>query len=136
MEELRKEMDVEMREGSKVLEEYARKQYRMSQVTAACSIVILGVVLYVTSVLIPKINITYQNVELVMEDLQVITSELAKADLEQMIDDVDRLVVNSEENINEALEKVNAIDIDELNRAIKNLSDAVGPFAQFFNRFK
>lgn len=117
-------------------EKYARKQHHMSQITAAASVIILGVVLYTAAILIPKINVTYENIQLVMEDLQVVTSELAEADLNQMITDVDRLVTGSEENINLALEKVNNIDIEGLNKAIQNLSDAVEPFANFFNRFR
>lgn len=117
-------------------EKYAKKQYHMSRITAAASVIVLGVVLYTASVLIPKINVTYQNMELIMEDLQIVTSELAEADINKMIDDVDELAVKSQENIGSAMEKINAIDIEGLNQAIKNLSDAVGPFAEFFNKFR
>lgn len=117
-------------------EKYARKQYHMSRITAASSVIILAVVLYTASVFIPKVNVTYQNMELIMEDLQVITSELAEADINQMISDVDELAVRSQENIGSAMEKINAIDIDGLNQAIRNLSDAVEPFAKFFNQFR
>jgi hypothetical protein len=34
------------------------------------------------------------------------------------------------------MEKIEAIDIDGLNTAIQNLSDAVEPFANFFNKFR
>lgn len=117
-------------------EKYARKQYHMSRITAAASVIILAVVLYTASVFIPKVNVTYQNMELIMENLQVITSELAEADINQMISDVDELAVRSQENIGSAMEKINAIDIDGLNQAIRNLSDAVEPFAKFFNQFR
>lgn len=117
-------------------EKYARKQYHMSRITAAASVVILAVVLYTVSIFIPKVNVTYQNMELIMEDLQTITSELAEADINQMISDVDELAVKSQENIGSAMEKINAIDIEGLNQAIRNLSDAVEPFAKFFNQFR
>lgn len=117
-------------------EKYAGKQYRMSQITAFASVMILTVALYTASVFIPKVNVTFQNMELIMEDMKVITSELAEADLDQMIENVDRLAVSSQENIGTAMEKLDAIDIDGLNAAIKNLSDVVEPFASFFNRFR
>lgn len=117
-------------------EKYARRQYRMSQITALASILILAVVIYTASILIPKINVTYQNMQLILEDMQVITSELADADLNQMIANVDHLVVSSEQNINDALVKINTIDIEELNRAIQNLSDVIEPLAQVFGRFR
>ena len=117
-------------------EKYAKKQYRMSQITAAASVIMLAAVLYTCSVMIPKVNVTYQNMQLIMEDMKVVTSELAEADLERMISNVDELVTSSQKNINSAMEKLDAIDIDGLNTAIKNLSDAVEPFANFFNRFR
>ena len=117
-------------------EKYVRKQYRMSQITALASVLILAVVLYTCSVFIPKVNVTYENMQLIMEDMKVITSELAEADIDQMIKDVDKLAVDSQKNINDAMKKVNDIDIDSLNAAIKNLSDVVEPFANFFNRFR
>lgn len=117
-------------------EKYAKKQYRMSQITALASVVILAVVIYTCSVFIPKVNVTYENMQLIMEDMKVITSELAESDLDQMIADVDQLAVDSQKSINEAMQKINEIDIDGLNAAIKNLSDVVEPFAAFFNRFR
>ena len=117
-------------------EKYARKQYRMSQITALASVIVLAVVLYTASVLIPRVNVTFQNMELIMEDMKVISSELAEADLSGLIQNVDRLAVSSQENIDTAMEKLNTIDIDGLNEAIRNLSEVVEPFAEFFGRFR
>ncbi|MCD8121777.1 MAG: hypothetical protein LUE65_05980 [Clostridiales bacterium] len=117
-------------------EKYAKKQYRMSQITAIASVLVLAIVIYVAATLIPQINNTFQNLDLIMKDLNVVTSELADADLEQMFSDVDQLVVSSEKGIQDALEKVNAIDIEHLNEAIQNLNDTVTPLAEFFNRFR
>ena len=117
-------------------EKYARRQYRMSQITAAASLLILAAVCYTCSVVIPKVNVTYQHLELVLEDLETISSELAEADLGSMIQDIDHMVVSSEENMNEALKKIGAIDIDQLNGAIASLSGVVKPLADFFGRFQ
>ncbi len=117
-------------------EKYAKKQYRMSQITALASVLTLTLVLYTCSVFIPKVNVTYENMQLIMEDLKGITSGLAEADIGQLIEDVDKLAVDSQKNIGDAMKKINDIDIDGLNAAIKNLSDVVEPFANFFNRFR
>ncbi|MCI6887636.1 MAG: hypothetical protein MR868_10360 [Lachnospiraceae bacterium] len=73
-------------------EKYARRQYRMSQITALASILILAVVIYTASILIPKINVTYQNMQLILEDMQVITSELADADLNRAIQNLSEVI--------------------------------------------
>lgn len=116
-------------------EKYARKQYRMSQLTSLVSIVILAVVLCISATLIPQVHTTLQSVNYMMEDLNVITDELASADLEQMINNVDQLVISSETSIQDALKQLNSLDIETLNQAIRNLNDAVAPLASFFNRF-
>ena len=116
-------------------EKYARKQYIMSQITAAASIVILGIVLYVAVTLLPRANATFDNLELVMGNLQVITSELADTDIDGMINNVNRLVTSSQQDVEDALSKVNAIDFDSLNKAIKDLSDVIAPLANFVNLF-
>lgn len=72
-------------------EKYAKKQYRMSQITALCSILVLIIVIYAAVTLIPKANTTFQNLNLIMEDLDTITSDLAEADLGGMISDIDHL---------------------------------------------
>lgn len=116
-------------------EKYARRQYFMSQITAAASLVLLGIVLYATATLLPKANTSFQNLDTVIQNLDTVTAELAEADLNEMIGNINGLVTSSEQNIQEALTQVNSIDIDTLNQAIKNLSDAVAPLADFFNRF-
>lgn len=114
---------------------YAKKQYHMSQITAAASIIILAITLYAAVTILPKVNTTFQNLETVMSDLEIITSDLASADLEQMIGNVDHLVTSSEKSIQDALNQVNSIDITNLNKAIKDLSDVIAPLAKFFNVF-
>lgn len=84
-------------------EKYAKKQYRMSQITALCSILVLIIVIYAAVTLIPKANTTFQNLNLIMEDLDTITSDLAEADLGGMISDIDHLVSSSEDSVPERL---------------------------------
>ena len=116
-------------------EKYARKQYRMSQLTALASVIILAVVIYISATLIPQVHTTLQSVNYMMEDLNSVTSELAEIDLEEMIKNVDALVVSSETSIQDAMKKLNALDVETLNEAIRNLNDAVAPLANLFNRF-
>lgn len=116
-------------------ETYARKQYVMSQITAAASIVILGIVLYAAATLLPRANATFDNLELVMGNLQTITSDLADTDINGMINNVNQLVTSSQQDVEQALSKVNAIDFDSLNKAIKDLSDVIAPLAKFVNLF-
>lgn len=52
-----------------------------------------------------------------------------------MVENVDELTASSQKNIKEAVEKLNSIDFDTLNKAIENLAAVVEPLAKFFNVF-
>lgn len=116
-------------------EKYAKKQYRMTQISAAANLLVLAIVIYVVVSLLPKVNTTLRNLNYIMEDLQTVSSQLAEVDLEGMVNNVDTLVNESNNSLNDAMRKLNSIDFDTLNDAIKNLNDTVEPFANFFNRF-
>lgn len=62
----------------------------------------------------------------------------AVTQLETALDSVDILAGQAEEamtGMDDALQKMNEIDIDTLNQAIKDLSDVVEPMAKFFKVF-
>lgn len=131
-----KDIMEEIKESNAQQAKYARMQFRMSVITAVASVLALAVICYACAVILPKVNVTYQNMELILQDIKGITSELSEVDMSQMVGDVNHLVSSSEQNLQAAMDKINAIDIDGLNRAINNLSDAVEPFAKFFNSFR
>ncbi|MDO5417655.1 MAG: hypothetical protein Q4F29_10680 [Lachnospiraceae bacterium] len=115
-------------------EKYARKQYRMSQITALASILVLCVVLYTAWVLTPRVNRLLDDIQVSVTNIQVITEELAEADLPQMIQNVDELVVTSESSIQTAVDKLNSIDFEALNGAITDLANIVRPLGKLFGR--
>lgn len=113
-------------------EKYARRQYRMSQITAIASLAILCVVLYTAATLIPRINSLFNDVQASVTNIQKISQELADADLPGMIENVDSLVTTSESSIQDAMEKLNSIDFDSLNSAIQDLSNIIRPLGKLF----
>ena len=48
---------------------YAKKQYRMSQITALASILILAIVIYTSATIIPRVNRLFDDVETVMDSV-------------------------------------------------------------------
>lgn len=126
-----------IKEHEELQTKYAKKQGRVVALAALfCVAIMIGVGILVLSVL-PKIvtlldqaNTIAVQADDVMKDLNVVTKQLAQADITGMIDDVGSLVVESEESINEAMQKVNAMDIDGLNKAIKDLGNVVEPLAK------
>lgn len=126
---------VQLKEAENEKKEYARRQYYMSAVTAGCSVLVLVLLVAAYLTVIPRVKNAFQEIQVVTENLNEVSNQLAEADLNQLVKNVDRMAVTSEKGVQEALEKIQAIDIDELNQAIKGLSDVVSPFAKFMNRF-
>ena len=118
---------------------YARLQFVFSVIAAICCILLLlaGVKI------LPQLQEAALQAETVLTNLETVTTELAQADLIGMVENVDALVTNvdglvgtSQEGVEQAMAKSNAIDFDALNDAIQDLSDVIEPIAKFFNTFK
>ena len=73
--------------------------------------------------------------ETVLTNLETVTNELAAADLEALVADVDSLVTSSQAGVESALGKLNAIDMETLNKAIRDLAEVVEPLARMANIF-
>lgn len=114
---------------------YARKQFYMLAVMAACTVAVFLLAFSAYVSLVPKLKTSAEEIETATKELRVISRQLSEADLAGLVKHVDQMAVTSEEGVKEALEKIESIDIDELNHAIKSLSDVVSPLAKLMGRF-
>jgi hypothetical protein len=80
-------------------------------------------------ILMPEVRNLTQQMETVLTNLELVTSQLAGMDLGAMVQNVDELVVTTREGLG-------AIDFQMLNQAIEDLADVVEPLAKFFNVFQ
>lgn len=85
-------------------------------------------------VLLPSVFSTLHSAQVALThvDVAVVEMETALQSVEVLADDAGAAVTSAET----ALQKINEIDIDTLNDAIKDLSDVVQPMADFFSVFK
>ena len=118
---------------------YARLQFIFSAAAAICCVVLLLTGMKV----LPQLQNAAVQAETVLSNLETVTTELARSDLSGMVENVDALVTNvdglvgtSQAGVEQTMEKINAIDFEALNDAIKDLSDVIEPIAKFFNTFK
>ena len=108
---------------------YAKKHYHMSMITAICAVIAVAILMMAYNNMAPKIMNA-------VDEMQAVAEKLNEVDLVSIADNIDRMALTSEESVRKSAEKIEEIDIDELNRAIKGLSDVVTPFADFMNFFK
>lgn len=137
---------VQLEKNSRKQVRYAKLQCFFSLLAALCCGGLLAIVLG----LMPQVNLVVEQAadvavqaknlaaqaETVLTNLETVTNDLADADLAGMVENVDGLVTATQEGLTQALEKINTMDIDALNKAIGNLSAVVEPMAKFFGAFK
>ncbi len=116
-------------------------------ISIVCLVIVILVAVAVISVipkllvLIGNVNNIIANAEVtlseasgVLDNLNRVTEDLANQDIAGLFDSVNGLVIESQEKINEAMDKVNAMDIETLNQAIHELHTVVEPLAKLFGR--
>lgn len=102
-----------------------KKQLNLTRLISLILIIALVVLFYYLSTMYTRINST-------LDDIQVVSSQLADADWPGMIENINKLVTTSQQSIQAAIYKIENIDIDALNRAIQDLNSVIAPLARFF----
>lgn len=114
-------------------------------ITAICCIVtfvlICSILPQVNSILpqinsiLPQIDTMVSQMQAVLSNLEEATAQLAALDFESMVSDVGSLVVTGQQSLEQTMEKLNSIDFDTLNQAIKDLADVIEPLAKITKIF-
>lgn len=73
--------------------------------------------------------------EVVLKDLGTAANKLAQSDFSGIAGQIDTLVADSQTALAEAMKKIDTIDIDTLNKAIKDLAVAAEPLAKLGKLF-
>ena len=122
-------------ESERRQEKYMRRQCLMTMVMALCCVGVLCAVILAYQNIVPAAQEAILSIAGVTEDLGAISKQLTEADLGSLAEHVDQMAVTSEEGIKQALEQINAINIDELNQAIEALYEVISPLAKLMSRF-
>lgn len=107
------------------LEKLQKKQLFYQRVSC---LLILVFVLSVVSIL-PSVFRTLNSAETALNN-----ANTAILQAQVTLEDVSDLVVDSQKQINGAMEKLNSIDFESLNKAIKDLQAVVEPMADLFGK--
>lgn len=137
MEENRKleEILARIEESERKQEMYMRRQFLMTMIMAICCVGVLAAVILAYQNIVPTAQDALLAIGNVTKDLGEISAQLTEADLGSLVEHVDQMAVTSEEGIKQALEQINAINIEELNQAIAALYEVISPLAKLMGRF-
>ena len=117
---------------------YERMRTLATLVIAAGMIICIVIVLPVILTTVQRANdIMLQASEtIVLADAAIESITEMSATITEMGDNMDAFITENSESIADVMKKVEAVDFETLNKAIKDLGDVVEPFANFFGRFK
>jgi len=134
VEELRDAL-ADLRKTNQQQADYARKTWVMSLISTIAVLIVAVCILAYGAFLMPKVNRMLNEAESSLENIEDVTAQLKNVDFEGLMGDVGGLVTATEKDLAATMKKIDDIDIDHLNQAIKDLSDVIQPLANFFNRF-
>lgn len=132
-------------------ESVAKKRYAMLQclfsaitsvfAAALLVIVVVGGIYYIPRVtkmmqradyLLTETENMMQDSQTVVKNLEQISTELVEADIPGMLNEVSELTTESQKGMQEAMQKIENIDIEKMNKAISDLSAVIAPLAKLF----
>lgn len=124
----------EIREENEKQRKYMRRLLHFMQATVLAVVILIVLAAGSIASVLPRLNEVSRQTEEVIANLEVVTGQLAEADLAGMIENVNTLVVSSESGMQEALGKIDAINLEALNQSIEDFSAVVEPLARLFGK--
>ena len=151
--------DAEIRQTLGELRDYEKKNLKMNRIKMICVIAIAVIALFTALLLlinvgsvVGKIETLSQSVTETSESINAVAKDLNKVDLQKLGASLQTIADDGEDTIlaigkvagnmdslmksaEDALAKINSIDIQELNDGIKTLGEVLEPLAKFFKVF-
>jgi len=121
----------DIREQNEVERKYLKKQLNMMKALMFAMAGIFLTLLIAVAVLVPKLALTLDNANVALEQISYTADQM-----DDVLISVEALVEDSSEGVTQALENMNSIDFEKLNRSIDDFNSVVSPLSSFFGRFK
>ena len=133
------EENKEIIELLKKLDESSQKRVRLGRILCVLALVaalFCGATFAVVFSLVPQVETVLTQVQPVLGNLEQTSQQLAALDLEGMVSNVDALVVTGQQTLQQSMEKLDTVDFDSLNQAIRDLSAVIEPLAKWGKMFQ
>ena len=121
----------DIREQNEIDRTYLKKQLNMMKVLMFAMAGIFLMLLVAVAVLVPDVTATLDNANIALEQISSTAREM-----DNVLNSVETLVEDSSVGVSQALENMNSIDFEKLNRSIEDFNNVVSPLSSFFSRFQ
>lgn len=119
----------------------SEKQLFYARIRTLASLVIAGGIIICLFILVPSVLRTISQANVIMTQASE-TITLADAAIEsitqmstsitEMGNNMDTFITENSQSVSEVMKKMEAVDFESLNKAIKDLGDVIEPLAKFF----
>ena len=120
----------DIREQNEIERSYLKKQLNMMKVLMFAMAGIFLMLLIAVAILVPSITSTLDNANIALEQISYTAQEM-----DGVLNSVEILVEESSVGVTEALENMNSIDFEKLNKSIDDFNKVISPLSNFFSRF-
>ena len=121
----------DIRQQNEVERTYLKKQLNMMKALMFAMTGIFLVLLVSVAVLVPKLTTTLKNANVALEQVSYTAEQV-----EKVFEGVESLLEDSSEGVTQALDNMNSIDFEKLNKSIDDFNSVVSPLSSFFGRFQ
>lgn len=149
------EIAIEQNTGAKAADSdvvvLLKKQLFYTRVTSCAVIVLFLAILVVALTVLPGVNRAVGEAQVligqaertldalegadeIMVNISKVTKELAEADLTGSLEEMDKLIARSQTAMELAVARIDEMDIETLNQAIRDLDAIVSPLADLFGK--
>lgn len=127
------------------LRDMTKRKLILQYISTACIAGMLVVLICAVFVMVPRVSTTLAHINSVAKSaentLARAEESLAQIDdmalsMEDASGNLNKLVSENGESLASAIKSMTEVDYEGLNKAIKDLQDAIGPMASFMNRFR
>ncbi len=122
----------ELNKANREQADYAKRTWILSMISTISIVIVAAFIMIYCTFLIPKVNKLLNVAQASLENIEKVSEELSEADIDGLVAEVGDLIGETEKDLALTMEKIDSLDIEELNRAIRNLSDVIEPLAEFF----
>ena len=131
VEEFREIME-DLRKSNQEQADYAKRTWIISLIAAIAIFLAAAGIMVSVAMFMPRLNKMLDEVEVSLENIETITSDVAAMDLDTLMGDVSELVTSTEDSLAQAMKKIDAIDVEGLNSAVEDLNAVTNELALFF----
>ena len=115
---------------------YQKLSFLMALFSCLFTAAMLVILIIVIQAIMPKVDTIYNSTMVSLNNLETLTEDLKAANLSGTVGNINTLTVQATGDLGTTMEKLNDIDLEGLNEAIKNLNATVKPMADFFGALR